>query len=548
MGRKGGKKSGTEASELLNFHFATVPPPRNQQRPANRPRQGQYHENKKTSRKSGTLKRQNNHFPLVYSPNHSFILTRIPHKSQSYSFQGLQSSIAWQSVRVVQQFVTDALECPICLDTLVCPRSTKCGHVYCLSCIIHHCQSHAAHNPYQPIKCPCCGLRLELPEVRPVTFWTIQTPRLNDRVIFVKLYRNRSCPYLPHGMAHSAAHAAPLQTDENAVYSKFQYVDPVVYQELLQANREELLTLPEPDICKHLALAHVDAEILEATQNVNQEVDLMDRFASPGSGVYQQTRPRGLSVESEASATSNHSTDGPSVFYQAQDGSLCFLSGFNLQCLRKEYSSTDALPDTVEGKILQIDHCTKHFKFLGHLPETDTVFCEIGLGHVLSKTTKAAFRDEFQARQKARAKAHKLEHQADVLQAQREQERIEALKSRFKRIDPEDAFFHSPVPANEEVNLVDIGPSLSSSPTLPTPATASGFSFSQIAREGGHFPALGSADNFPTLGSSPPSPRSSWGRPPPIVSTAAPAPSSDVKKKKKKVLLFSTGGHRGAIS
>jgi len=67
-----------------------------------------------------------------------------------------------ESVAAVRFFEaeTDKIECAICLDKPIAPRSTRCGHVFCFPCILHHFAVLNDGNEKLKIsawhKCPIC--------------------------------------------------------------------------------------------------------------------------------------------------------------------------------------------------------------------------------------------------------------------------------------------------------------------------------------------------------------------------------------------------------
>lgn len=313
-------------SEILNFHFSTSPPTQQshaEERKRNN-RNGNQNYNKRTDqdRASARKKAQSAMFYLHSSSDHSFVLTRKG--KQGYTFSGPDSTVSWESVRLVTYLVTsnqimgDTPEaCPICLDSFSCARITKCGHCFCLPCLLRHVHTAAAVNPYQAVKCPCCGLFIHLDDIRPVVMESIQRPKLQARMRFFKLHRTKDCPapFLPKkgAMKHSSPHSCPLQTDRDASFSRFNYVEPVAYQMQLSSNVNELEAIAkelhpgEIDLLfVQMSLERVRNEIRIAQEESDEENVLMERFQQPQAGIYQPIS-RFLSAR-QSQDTNNHKT------------------------------------------------------------------------------------------------------------------------------------------------------------------------------------------------------------------------------------------------
>ena len=153
------------------------------------------------------------------------------------------------------------------------------------------------------------------------------------------------------------------------------------------------------------------------------------------------------------------------------------------------------------------------------------------------------------------------EKREDARAQRQEEERINDLKARMQRIDPDDEFFQHVIPEPEPTfDGDDFGPAISGdAPRSPVAvrSTDASRSFSQITRQGGGFPSLSANDEsaFPALGASPsarrgPPPPAPWGAITKTVSGPPTARNITGKKKKgggKKVVLFSTGGQRGDL-
>lgn len=551
------------------------------------------------------------------------------------------------------------LACPICLCDFVCARISKCGHSFCLSCILRHVQTSATNNPYQPVRCPCCGVPIIVEDMRPVVMEAVQPVTLQQNLRLRKLHRQKgsSAPFLPIPGApqHGNPHFAPTTgIDADAKYSRFNYLDPEAYHSSLVANQGELQREMKSCIGSgfgdssvermylSLAMEIVMEEQQKAKQEFEEEKDLMARFACSNSGMYQAQSPALLferkndncdtddarntvgskdnvlddpnlenqqpsvhryrgdsvgsykSVDSTATPSSTHH-DGegdtnvakgtsPSSgkrnsrtkprkklhgsmyldssnsvhLYQAEDGQLVFLNGFNMTCLLSDFSkgppsdenSSDfiaksndetlaqgnimqnragPLPDFLEGRVLEKTnvHLTteirKRMPFLNHIPlYTDIVFVELDLNHILSEGTKRKFKNEIAKRRKKRQSKVQAEKRADLQAKKEDQDRVNARKARLQTIDPDDEFFRAAVttPAEPVVEGADFGPfpggeSFSSSNGNTEEILAVGedidestpsFSFSQAAQRANTveaFPALSSSEAFPTLGSQP---------------------------------------------
>lgn len=544
---------------------------------------------------------------------------------------------------MVQQRVplSDEVVCPICLCDFVCARISKCGHSFCLPCILRHVQTYAASNPYHPVKCPCCGIPIIVDDMRPVSFDVVQPVVLQQPVRLRKLHRQKasSSPFLPVKGApmHSSPHFAPIVgIDADARYSRFNYLDPEAYHASLVSHQGELrkemkdivslggASASTEQLYLSLAMEMVLEEQRKAHQELEDEQALIARFACSNTGMYQAQSPalefhpekieeerlvdadscgdlpsspvqryRGDSIgsfksvdtaatpcsQNEGDAGANKGLSSPPAtpnqkrfarkklrkkvygsmyldtentvhLYQADDGQLVFLNGFNMTCLLSDFSKSPScctedqakmnnnsslnplppLPDFIEGRVLEKElvHLTsetrKRMPFLNHIPlYTDILFVELDLNHLLSEATKQKFKNEIIKRRKKRQSKVQAEKRADRVAKKEDQDRINERKARLQSVDPDDEYFHAAVQLSEELvaaentttTTEDFGPLLGGErsnrdgvvPEVAAEGTA--FSFSQAARRGTAavlsvaeaFPELSSSNAFPSLGS-----------------------------------------------
>lgn len=161
-------------------------------------------------------------------------------------------------------------------------------------------------------------------------------------------------------------------------------------------------------------------------------------------------------------------------FYQAEDGQLVFLNGFNMVCLGADFSKTlpaegmqprPPFPDYVSGQILEVQHVhltpdvRKRMPFLEHIPlYSDITFVELDLSNIMSRQTKKQFKGDIEKRRKKRQNKAKAEKRADRSAKLEEARLITERKARLNLIDPSDEFFQSPLSLETEFPIMqDVG-------------------------------------------------------------------------------------------
>ena len=95
---------------------------------------------------------------------------------------------------------SQSTNCPICLSTPVAPRMAKCGHVFCLPCLIRYMHSTDDTNPVPEKKarwkkCPICWDSVYISETRSVRWFVGQEgepPREGEDVVLRLLSRRAS--------------------------------------------------------------------------------------------------------------------------------------------------------------------------------------------------------------------------------------------------------------------------------------------------------------------------------------------------------------------
>jgi len=517
-------------------------------------------------------------------------------------------------------------------------------------------------------KCPCCFHLTSQRDLRTVEFITVHTPSINPNhpivMEFRKLYRCRSAvtPFIPASMNGNVkknkgtitvrqrvdANDFPTATEKDACYSRFNYLDVDSYQDhclndITSLQRElENITVMYSNFagsnvvsCESdkyyvsMALQAVQVEQANAIATAEEERKLQATFekqnievlpfaivmADHANNVTKDVEGSQESSESKGETRRNskrgfkpgtmYANRDSIQFYQATDGQLCFLSGFNLNCLSHEFSAKDPVfeafanetdgngsnskevhdpkppfPDIVKGRVVDVEHLhltpdvRKRMRCFSHLPlYTDITLVEIDINGNLNEKTKSLCKKDMDRRRKKRQTKREVEKKAEREATEREEKRIEELKRGIHRVDPNDPFFQAASPL-EDTNVFDVSDFAQFLPAKDPKSqqhqgsagdgSRNQVSFRSICATNSALPGLntGNASSFPSLSSTDeafPSLSVATSRPSAVPSSPKSKPAVNVwasnqrpssaqgKKSDKgeKVVLLSTRGRRG---
>lgn len=62
-----------------------------------------------------------------------------------------------------KMFSTQSINCPICMDLPVTPKMTRCGHIYCWTCILRYLD---VNEELDITDCPICHARILKKELK----------------------------------------------------------------------------------------------------------------------------------------------------------------------------------------------------------------------------------------------------------------------------------------------------------------------------------------------------------------------------------------------
>ncbi|KAL4769467.1 hypothetical protein BDW60DRAFT_195183 [Aspergillus nidulans var. acristatus] len=110
--------------------------------------------------------------------NYRFIVA--PNRAYHAQAANADVHLDWDSVlQILVSAQTQSSSCPICLSTPVAPRMARCGHIFCLPCLIRFMHSTDDDHPVPEKKarwkkCPICWDSIYISETRPVRWFSGQ--------------------------------------------------------------------------------------------------------------------------------------------------------------------------------------------------------------------------------------------------------------------------------------------------------------------------------------------------------------------------------------
>ena len=171
-----------------------------------------------------------------------------------YGVQAVDADIHldWSLVlQILASAQSQTVSCPICLSLPVAPRMAKCGHIFCLPCLIRYMHSTddstvVVEKKVRWKKCPICWDSIYLSETRPVRWFVGQegdTPREAEDVVLRLMMRQAgSTLALPRDGAETLS-----TTDEIPWYFAAEVTD---YARVMKGSEDYMLS-------------HFDREITE---------------------------------------------------------------------------------------------------------------------------------------------------------------------------------------------------------------------------------------------------------------------------------------------
>ncbi|KAI1816245.1 hypothetical protein GGS20DRAFT_583624 [Poronia punctata] len=501
-----------------------------------------------------------------------------------YSLQSVDSDkhLDWSDVlQILASSKSQTTACPICLSDPVAPRMARCGHIFCLPCLLRFMNSTNDEEPSPRKearwkKCPICEDSFRLAEVRPVRFHEGQEnplPGVGHDVVLRLMVRDAgSTLALPDEAGTDVANVG----EDVPWHFAASVLD---YARIMKGTTEYVVEQFEREIEDLRRQAQEDelqfgAEEGEWTQRAIRAINTAKDKAINQAQTAEPVAP-------VATPKAKHPSGQKFHFYTAPPH--LYLSPLDIRILKTKFGDFSNFPSTLLPRVEHIsaghvvdDALRKRAKYLAHLPQGCVVsFLECDWTDIVPAEILETFAGDLERRRKL--------HRDKATQEERERlqaERLEAAaigRSTQRHFDNlnEDKFESPPVVNSEDFQplgslsgtsppnprpgfeqLADMSTSPSTSrtvwgtPAIPVSPELRPTSGSRVddgwLNDDDLFGPAEIAFQMEALGLDGAGPATSSSSPRPGLGSGTPTGGGNGKKKKKqKITLMSTGGRRG---
>ncbi|KAK6218291.1 hypothetical protein LQW54_002819 [Pestalotiopsis sp. IQ-011] len=479
----------------------------------------------------------------------------------------------WNNVQqIIASTESQSTSCPICLSDPVAPRMARCGHIFCLPCMIRFMNSTSddeasSRKETRYKKCPICEDSFKIPETRPVRFYAGQESPLpgpgHDVVLRLMVRESSSTLALPNEGGNDPV-------NEGEVVPWHFAANVLDYARIMKGTSDYMVAEFDREI-DDLRKQSSEDEIQFGAEDGDWTIRAI-RAITTAKDKLKEPKPNDSSdaalPNGSAKAQSKRPASHPFHFYSAPPH--LYLSPLDIRILKAKFGDYSNFPSTLLPRVEHVstghvvdDVLRKRTKYLAHLPQGCVVnFLECDWTDIVP----AEILDTFAAELEKRRKSHRDKD------AQEERERIQAERleaasigrSARHHFESNHVEPYDPTPA---LSSEDFQPLASTTPPNPRPG------FEQLAEMSTSPSTSKTVWGTRAIAGSPdldPVPESSghdgWLKDDEFLGAAeialqmeafhidgaASGPSSQPggggkkkKKQKQKITLMSTGGHRG---
>ncbi|XP_034188782.1 E3 ubiquitin-protein ligase RNF10 [Osmia lignaria lignaria] len=387
--------------------------------------------------------------------------------------------VDWKLVEQIKIHSSENLSCPICLYSPVAGKMTRCGHVFCWSCILHY----LSLSDKSWRKCPICYESIQKSDLKSVTEVPQSTLNLGDSITLRLMRREKgSLLAVPVGsVAQSPTNFFPLsETISSRVYSKLLLANTEDVMNIIECERVQLKVelLDNPDSPENCYIEQALDELSKREEELLQKVKPEPEGASVDTNVTEQAESNDIDNQqksqsceetndltkkdaksmveestkpAESLLNSVQSTSGIQkffYFYQAEDGQHLYLHAMNVKMLEMQYGSLENSPHEITGKLLEkeagslTEDLRRRLRYLSHLPLT----CQFEVAEIelrppiVSEEVLASFQGQLALRHKRRQQQEREERKRERKITEEENKRMGKYPTPIVHIDSQRHF------------------------------------------------------------------------------------------------------------
>lgn len=139
--------------------------------------------------------------------------------------------VDWGLIEQVNVQVAEFPSCPICLYPPVAAKMTRCGHIYCWSCVLHYLS--LTDKTWR--KCPICYEAVHKEDLKSVVSIPHNTFNVNDIITFKLMKRLKG--------SLTAYPATATNRTDDVIFNMSEKDASQIYSKLLLANQDEIFSI-----------------------------------------------------------------------------------------------------------------------------------------------------------------------------------------------------------------------------------------------------------------------------------------------------------------
>lgn len=384
-------------NHLLNFHYYSA-------KETEVPRAGTfskhgYHNQHRASKKYNFNKEQ------YLQANCQFVVK----SDVSYDYRPFSITpdalVEWSQVVKILVSSSEESQCPICLYPPKAAKMTRCGHIFCFACMLHYLS--LSDKTWR--KCPICYESVHLQDLKSTSSkHSHRSYKIGEIISMELMTREKGSLYVTKANEIRSINEGLFPNfsdgDDHFTYSKLIMADPKEILKIIEQERNELefQLIEDGDNCPEsifvqqaMDLLNIKQDELKKTMQEKAEADKNNSILNPSVAAFvpaqkqevvedsaESHEARNELIDDECNLTVNDIDIIPAAscqskhffYYQAPNAQNVFLHSINSRMLQQTFDSLDKSPQTIRGKIVQIECCTmnedlrKRLKYLQHLP------------------------------------------------------------------------------------------------------------------------------------------------------------------------------------